>query len=842
LRAALIVATMSLFFVTGLQGEDSNDSLDASLTRADARHLLLRTGIGVAPADLLAYTDLSRSDAIEKIVSGVRNKPAVPMPSWTENPLPHYIKNGDLDDDGKQRFRRARDAEFAQLRQWWVLNMLQTDSPQTERLVLFWHDLFATSYYDLDRQSLAMARQNQTFREHGFGSWSVLLKAMIQDPALMRYLNANSNKKKAPNENLGRELLELFTLGEGNYEEATVREAARALTGRTISQSSNLEFLINTWQQDRGEKLLFGQRGKFDGDDLIDLILEQDASARFLATRFWHAFISDGPVDDGWLQNASTLFADSDHDISVLYQFTLESSEFWHDRHRGAIIKSPIDVVTGLARTLEFPKSQWRNFANWQAELGLDLFAPRNVSGWKEGVAFITPGKLLSRFTTVDAMLRAGSVNLANSGKTMSDSTMMSTDSMMASSTDMMSRADTDKGLQLRIAAEDYQGAARYQVALGQQENILWESDDRELIGGHDTELFGRLDSVEGAAWQLIHIPVPAAHLSAADKIFIRFTNDHAGPGGDRNLYIDGVQLGGQWLPASYGEQKSKCVPDNPANSGYLYCGGELMIERTEEEVAANGNLPDYRAASAHVLWANQNRFNNKVAATFALTDVATPAGNFHTIHFNIGVQDGQPLELRIDSFDCWPDCFESWPDCAWQDDHFKKNLTLRFPLVEKPASIDENHADWCHYRGITSKEQTLVGAIWKTLPDLLVTLGNSRRTKPRFIEALDALSGRLISDEPSLDQTIYASAPSFVIDAAYAVPAKPLESLPDPLPLVPGVDSLEQALASAGMSLDQLLMPGFNDPAVQTWVNDSAIPFPERLSRLLDHPSFQLR
>jgi len=199
------------------------------LSLDDARHLLSRTGIGVAPVDLQRFMSMDRQQAIDTVMAEFVDVPATPMPLWTEQALPLYHARQNMDANTRATFSAARDAELAQLRQWWTIEMLQTSSPQTERMVLFWHDLFATSYYGTDQQSLAMARQNRTFRSMGMGSWEALLKAMIRDSALLEYLDSGSNHKDSPNENLARELLELFTLGEGNYEESTVREAARAI-------------------------------------------------------------------------------------------------------------------------------------------------------------------------------------------------------------------------------------------------------------------------------------------------------------------------------------------------------------------------------------------------------------------------------------------------------------------------------------------------------------------------------------------------------------------------------------------------------------------------------------
>ena len=841
----LMLATISLATVSVLQASESPAtdlaSLRTPLSDADARHLLLRTGIGVAPTDLISLSGKSRSAAINQIIDGIQRTPAVPMPSWTLDPVPHYFANSDFDEDERKRFRRERDAEFSQLRQWWVLNMLQTDSPQTERMVLFWHDIFATNYYDLNRQSLAMARQNQTFREHGFGSWPLLLKKMIRDPALLRYLNADSNRKDAPNENLARELMELFSLGEGNYDEATVKEAARALTGRKVSQSYDLAFVMQPWQQDRGEKVLFGQRGNFDGDDLVDIIVEQDAAARFLASRFWNAFISDGPVDEAWLVGASARFVDSDYNIAVLYRYTLESNAFWDVNYRGAIIKSPIDLIAGLARTLEFPKQQWRNFASWHAELGFDLFAPRNVSGWQEGKAFVTPGKLLSRYATVDAMTESG--RYVHAGKEMmaADQTMTA-NAMTATSTSMMSQPDGDPTVLLRMAAEDYRGPVRFQLALHQSDNVLWESEEQDFTGGHNTELFGRLNSIDSAAWQLKRFTVPKDILVATDTVVIRFTNDLAGPDGDRNLYVDGVRIGEQWMSAANGSQQSTCIPKSQANAGNLYCAGELSIQRPVLDSTSAENLPGFRAGSAHVLWANQNEQSGKLAAAFALTDVTTPRGEFHNLHFRVEARQDGPMELRIDSYDCWPDCIRAWPECAWQNEHFKEILTLNFPLREKLGDSVASRGDWCHYDELSVDEQRLIDTLWQTIPVLLDTMQETRRGKQRFIKPLKALQRRFASNTLALDESVYADSPSVVVNSAFANPSRPREPLPEPRMLIRDVKALEQAMLTMDLSLDKLLLPGFDDPLVEAKAKDVSIPFGTRLSQLLDAPVFQLR
>lgn len=373
----------------------------------DARHLLMRTGFGAAPEALVKLVGKNRQYGVDLIVQGLSTEPALAPPEWVYRPLPAYHARADMSREERSTFNKARDEELKQLRLWWIANMLQSNSPQTERLVLFWHDLFATNSYQVGKMPLAMARQNQTFRRLASGSWAQLLKAMIRDPALLRFLNAGSNHKASPNENLARELMELFVLGEGNYDETTVKQAARALTGHNTSLFYNYAFHLNTQAQDRGQKELFGQKGNFDGDALIDILVTQEQASRFLATRFWYAFIADYPPTEGWLDLQAKRFRQSELHIKILYRNVLQSEEFWQEEYRGAIVKSPIDIVVGTARTMNYPISHWQQMPRWQSLTGMDLLAPPDVSGWSEGAAFITPGRLLNRARVLRQLTRS---------------------------------------------------------------------------------------------------------------------------------------------------------------------------------------------------------------------------------------------------------------------------------------------------------------------------------------------------------------------------------------------------------------------------------------------------
>jgi uncharacterized protein (DUF1800 family) len=465
----------------------------------DARHLLARTGIGSSPTTVIELVGKTRAEAIDIIVDGIQSEPFLPMPEWVSQPLPPYHARRDMSGEDRRKFRRDRDAELVQLRDWWVNNLLQTDSPQTERLVLFWHDIFATNYRIVGRLPMAMARQNQTFREFGFGSWQTLLKKMIRDPALMIFLDADSNHKNSPNENLGRELMELFVLGEGNYDEFTVREASRSLTGHNVARTANLQFRLKTTAQDRTHKTLFGKKEQFDGDGLVEQLLKQPAAARFLTTKFWHAFVSDGEPPERWLENISQLFKRSDYSIATLYRAVIESEEFWALENRAGIIKSPVDIIAGTARTLEFPKSQWEGMARWQAQLGMNLFQPPTVAGWTEGEAFITTGRYLDRINLVRSMLKksfrhqtADQLQTADSALSDQDNEMgpmmqAQAEQGMLSTDNAMS--DLDNAMDSTMQAQAEPGMLSTDSAMSDLDNAM--DSTTQMQSGH-SELSGR--------------------------------------------------------------------------------------------------------------------------------------------------------------------------------------------------------------------------------------------------------------------------------------------------------------------------------------------------------------
>lgn len=733
-----LFASCVAFGQTHANSADERSWLNLHITPADARHLLARTGLDAAHESQHKIAGLTRQEAIDFIIAGFETSPSIPMPAWTEDTAPLYWTRRDLDEAEQRQFDRLRDSELSELRHWWIDEMLVTPSPQTERMVLFWHDHFATSYHGIGRQSIAMARQNQTFRKMGMGDLESLLKAMIRDPALLKYLNNTSNKQRKPNENLARELLELFTLGEGNYEEATVREAARALTGYTVSMNNNLQSRFNYWQHDSNPKTLFGETGNFNGDDLITLIMKQPALDRYMAARYWHWLVTDREPRDDEIQPLADSFRASGHQLGELYRNTLESKAFWHADNRGGLIKSPATLLLGTARTLGYGNGINRQLPKLLKLSGQDLFAPPNVAGWQEGAAWITPGRLLNRYAALKQILSATQNTQAmgtESDKALSMNTNTRNDMGMSMgmgvSTGMgmgmgmnpdsdTAAANSLPNVTLQLAAEEYQGAARYRVELLDANlAVTWSSGEHELASGWDTVRYGMVESRDQLPWRDILLPIESQVFASGDRLRVHFVNDAAGTTGDRNLYVGTLQHNQASTFPLPGSQSSECPQPNAADAGDLYCAGYVdfdvqalrsmaAFEAQDTELDDSAVKDTIRYASKHIEWANKNTLNGNSNVRIVFQDVRF--GQRHwpvfTAWYRI-IGNNEPV-LWLHNQDCWSDCLEVWPSCAWSN---LADPTGRTIAISSTGVKDEQTAI-CHVAGLNDDEAAMVDGL----------------------------------------------------------------------------------------------------------------------------------
>jgi uncharacterized protein (DUF1800 family) len=296
------------------------------------------------------------------------------------------------------------------LQAWWLYRALFTPDPLTERLTLAWHDHFATSQRKVDDVA-AMYLQNETFRRLGRGPFGDLLREMLYDPALLTWLDAPSNRKGKPNENLARELMELFTLGVGQYTENDVKEAARALTGLTISQG---HVQLRKDYHDDGEKTILGKTAPFDAEALATHLLSQPATADRLAWRLCSTFMGEAVADpSAQAELARQLRTDGLH-IGRAVETILRSTLFFSTRNLHTRISDPVGFVIGSARALELfaPPPSTLLLAEWTGRLGQELFYPPNVGGWPGGRRWLSGRGIVARanFAAALALGRMGAV------------------------------------------------------------------------------------------------------------------------------------------------------------------------------------------------------------------------------------------------------------------------------------------------------------------------------------------------------------------------------------------------------------------------------------------------
>jgi len=289
----------------------------------------------------------------------------------------------------------------------WVYRMVNTRRPLEEKLALFWHHLFATGFAKLNHPQM-MLRQIQMFRDYGFGDFDTLLVELSRDPAMIFWLDNQQNTKDVHNENYGRELLELFSMGIGNYTEDDVKNCARAFTGWTIQNPIpgvhpfgrfDWEFVFRDDLHDDGQKELLGERGNFDGPDVIKIIARQPATAQFVARRLYDFFVSDVP-DQAAIDMLAEVYVNSQHDVRAMLRTLFLSDFFRSPKAYYEKVKSPAELVVGVLRlVLDFTYQRYgiRDMSMACRYMGQDLLNPPSVEGWHTGKEWIDTGILVER-------------------------------------------------------------------------------------------------------------------------------------------------------------------------------------------------------------------------------------------------------------------------------------------------------------------------------------------------------------------------------------------------------------------------------------------------------------
>lgn len=403
--------------------DDLRPITTADWNRERAAHLLERAGFGGTPQQIDALAALGPREAVARLVRPQAvNDPRVrpfqpsPIPDAGVDPFPESRpatteaakKNGEalgiqakpggnrpLQPVVNQFFfwLRASHLECNRINQWWAERMLLTERPLVEKMALFWHGHFAT-HEDKVRDHRKMLQQLQLFQAQGLGNFRELMVAVAQNPAMLAFLDAGINVKGAPNENFAREILEMFTLGVGNYSERDIRESARAFTGWNFRGT---QFVVNAAQHDDGLKTVFGQEGRYDGVQVIDRILQQPTAADYIASRLYRFFVRE-ELSPATARQLGEVLRRNRWELAPLMEAIFLSRDFYSPASVGMHIKSPVELVVGTYRKLGLAAVPGLpDFNEVTQAQGQHLLHPPTVAGWAQGRAWITPGLLIER-------------------------------------------------------------------------------------------------------------------------------------------------------------------------------------------------------------------------------------------------------------------------------------------------------------------------------------------------------------------------------------------------------------------------------------------------------------
>jgi uncharacterized protein (DUF1800 family) len=382
---------------------------------ATAAHLLNRAGFGGTPDEIGRAQQKGLIPAVRDLVEIKSEAAKVRPPAWAH---PRNIRAQRMEikaakdraENFQNKVRQVRmmeGDEIVDLRRWWLDRMLNGPAPLLEKMTLFWHGHFATSIQKV-RDAYWMWLQNDTLRRNALGNFGTLVKKISCDPAMMIYLDLQQSRQEHPNENWARELMELFTVGIGNYTEQDIRESARAFTGYRIDMTTQ-QFRFAPFQQDHRPKTFMGRTGNLNGDNIIDILLSKPACTQFIGRKLWRFFVEDEPSSTVVESVAATIRSHNFEMRPVLHEI-FTSAEFYSDRAMGSQIKSPVQYIVQTLKLLNAAPPPPVAAQNAMRQMGQMLFAPPNVKGWDGGKEWISTSTLLFRYNFANYLINGDAI------------------------------------------------------------------------------------------------------------------------------------------------------------------------------------------------------------------------------------------------------------------------------------------------------------------------------------------------------------------------------------------------------------------------------------------------
>ncbi len=376
------------------------------------QHLMWRAGFGPMAEDIDQLGTASQKSLFKALIKASSKSPA--YIDVADNMFKGLImgvgdvarmQKNDLTAEQKKEFRKQSVQDIKSLNLAWLNEMVDSDAQLREKTALFWHGHFASRNINIFYQQLLL----DIIRKNALGNFGDLLREVSKSAAMINFLNNNQNKKDHPNENFAREVMELFTMGRGHYTEDDVKEAARAFTGWGANLQG--EFVFRRFQHDDGNKTILGKTGRFDGDDVLNILLEQKQTARFICTKIYRFFVNDQP-DESRIAHLADRFYQSSYDIKSLMEAIFTNNWFYDQQNIACHIKSPVELLVGIRRILPMQMENEEVQLLVQRLLGQLLFYPPNVAGWPGGTNWIDSSSLMFRLRIPQIIYASDEVQL----------------------------------------------------------------------------------------------------------------------------------------------------------------------------------------------------------------------------------------------------------------------------------------------------------------------------------------------------------------------------------------------------------------------------------------------
>ncbi|MES2809057.1 MAG: DUF1800 domain-containing protein [Bacteroidota bacterium] len=367
------------------------------------KHLYARAGFGIRFEDLHDKQNWSIKKSVRKLFQA--SAKTEPITTVLENidlrPKPYK----DQTEEERRIINLDRNRQEKALNDAWMKQMSNTEAQLREKMTLFWHNHFACNVGN----SFYQQQLNNIQRANALGNFKTMLLQVSQTPAMLQFLNNQQNQKNRPNENFARELMELFTLGRGNYTEQDVKESARAFTGWAYNGKDGT-YRFNNNAHDNGVKTFLGKSANFCGEDIMDIITANKQTAKFICTKLYRYFVNEVP-DDAHVAQMADVFYNGNYEIKPLLEYLFTADWFYEDKNIGNLVKSPVEFLVGLNRQFYINYQNPDVLMQFQRALGQVLFRPPNVAGWPGGRAWIDSSSLMYRMKIPSTILNAGLID-----------------------------------------------------------------------------------------------------------------------------------------------------------------------------------------------------------------------------------------------------------------------------------------------------------------------------------------------------------------------------------------------------------------------------------------------